>query len=331
MLKKISVLGAGSWGTALAILLAKNGHEVMLWGRESESMRAMQRDRFNADYLPNITFPESLCATPDFSMALSFSEDILLAIPSGAFRSVLESIKNEREPKNIIWTTKGLEPKTYQLLHEVIDEILGMNIKSALLSGPSFAKEVAEGLPTAVVIASKNKMYAEYVMSLFSSAHFRPYYSDDVIGVEIGGTVKNVMAIGAGISDGLGFGSNTRAALITRGLNEISRLGVAMGARAETFMGLSGLGDLILTCTDNQSRNRRFGLALGMGKTPKQAIDEIGQVVEGAKNAAQVFALAQKYHLDMPITEHVYSILDGEMSPLEAIESLFSRGLKTET
>ena len=324
----IAVLGAGSWGTALSILLTQNGHTVNLWDRDPALIKAMQQQACNPTYLPNVKFSKRLQPTAKLELALDQSELMLIAIPSIGFRQLLNQLKTQQKP--LVWATKGLAPPNHQLLDEVITEIFGTNIKSAILSGPSFAKEVAQALPTAVVIASHDKSYAEFIIQLFANAHFRPYYSDDVIGVEIGGAVKNVMAIAVGIADGLGFGANTRAALITRGLNEITRLAMALGARAATLTGLSGLGDLILTCTDDQSRNRRFGLALGRGATAAQAFKDIGQVVEGADNVEQVLALANKHHLDMPITQHVQQVLQHKMTPEQAVKSLLTRNLRTE-
>lgn len=327
-MQTISVIGAGSWGTALAILLAKNGHEVKLWGRETEALELMQQQRCNTRFIPDVTFPDTLQAVTDFDSAVQTADYVLIAIPSAGFRSLLKQLKPFNKP--IIWASKGIEPGSNKLLDQVIAEELGDHYPCALLTGPSFAKEVAMGMPTAIVVAATNQPFAEKVMALFANPHFRPYYTDDVIGAEVGGSVKNVLAIAAGISDGLGYGANSRAALISRGLHEISQLGLALGAKPDTFMGLSCLGDLVLTCTDNLSRNRRFGLALGQGKSAEQAFIDIGQVVEGADNVAQVSELANIHGLKMPITEHVKAVLNQTMSPLEAVESLFDRDLKAE-
>lgn len=326
--KSIAVLGAGSWGTALALLLARNGHAVTLWGRNAAEIKAMKEANCNTFYLPSISFPANLKLSSDLKETLTQAEFALITTPSSGFRSMLEAIKPYRTP--IIGASKGIEPVTYKLLHHVVAECLGENYPAAFLSGPSFALEVAKNLPTAVVIASHDAAYAQTVIQLFANPHFRPYFSDDIIGVEIGGVVKNVMAIAAGIADGLGFGANTRAALLTRGLNEIMRLGVALGARPETFVGLSGLGDLILTATDNLSRNRRFGLAIGQGKTSEQAFTEIGQVVEGALNVEQVMKIARDHQIDMPITQQVYKILKENADPRKAVETLLTRDLKAE-
>jgi glycerol-3-phosphate dehydrogenase (NAD(P)+) len=322
MPKKIVVLGAGSWGTALALLLARNQHELTLWARQAEHAELMNAQHCNPYYLT---------VTANLENAVQSADIVLISIPSEGFRALLKAIKPFLKINaNIIYVTKGLESHSNKLLHQVIHEELGSNIHSALLTGPSFAREVAANMPTAVVIASTEKNYAQDVIQLFANSYFRPYFTSDVIGAEIGGAVKNVMAIGAGIADGLGFGTNARAALITRGLHEMTQLGVALGAQAETFMGLSGLGDLVLTCTDNLSRNRRFGLALGQGKSIETALKEIGQVVEGAMNAEQVHQLAQQHQIDMPLTEHVFKVLEGTMTPRAAVESLFGRKLKAE-
>ena len=327
-MKKITVLGAGSWGTALAILLAKNGHSVSMWGYNATEVEQMQQARCNTTYLPNTPFPDNLTVTADFDNACDAADIILIAVPSHAFKSVVEKLIHHHKP--LVWVTKGLEIETHEPLHQVVNTVLGDNRKAALLSGPSFAKEVAKGAPTAVVVSSTDHDYAKSIMALFANSHFRPYYSDDLIGVEIGGAIKNVMAIATGIADGLQFGANARAALITRGLHEIMCLGLALGARKDTFMGLSGLGDLTLTCTDDQSRNRRFGLALGKGLSVKDALKEVGQVVEGADNVKQVLQLASDHAIEMPISEHVDKVIDGKMTVQEAVASLFSRALKTE-
>jgi glycerol-3-phosphate dehydrogenase (NAD(P)+) len=332
MTQNITVLGAGSWGTALALLLARNQHAVTLWARNAEHADSMQQQRCNAYHLPDFSFPDNLTITANLETAVSAANLILIAIPSEGFRALLKTIKPYLKTNaKLVYTTKGLESGTNKLLHQVIQEELGNKIHHALLTGPSFAKEVAANQPTAVVIASHNQDYANELITLFANRHFRPYYTQDVIGAEVGGAIKNVMAIGAGISDGLGFGANARAALITRGLHEMTQLGIALGAQRDTFMGLSGLGDLTLTCTDNLSRNRRFGLALGQGKTIEAALQEIGQVVEGAINAQQVHELAQQHHIDMPLTEQVLKVLESKTTPRAAVECLFERKLKAET
>ena len=322
----IAVLGSGSWGTALAILLARNGHKVKLWDRDPSLVAELQQHGCNRRYMPDVPLPSNLQVMVALEATVMTADLVLIAIPSAGFRQLLPKIKPLQ--KRIVWVSKGVEPQTNQLLNNVITEILGSNIKAAILSGPSFAREVALNLPTAVVIASENKTYAEFLISLFANANFRPYYSDDIVSVEIGGVVKNVMAIAAGISDGLGYGANARAALITHGLHEITCLATALGGRAETLAGLSGFGDLILTCTDNQSRNRRFGLAIGQGLSTEQALAKIGQVVEGANNVEQVISLAHKYDVDMPITQYVQRVLRQEITPQQAIQALFAPELQ---
>jgi len=328
----ILVLGAGSWGTALALVLAQNQKAVWLWSHAIEHVQQMQTTRQNSHFLPNITFPDNLHIVSDLAQTVTQVRDILIVVPSHAFRETLIKIapylsNNAR----ICWATKGLEYNTGLLLHQVAEAVLGNQYPLAVLSGPSFAKEVATQLPTAVTIASASPEYAKNVIQLFHNHYFRPYSSDDLIGTQIGGAAKNVMAIAAGIADGLGFGANSRAALITRGLAEIVRLGHALGGQSETFMGLAGMGDLVLTCTDNQSRNRRFGYALAKGKTHQQALDEIGQVVEGIHAAREVAHLAHKYHIEMPIVEQVNQVLKGDIQPIQAVENLLSRELKAES
>jgi glycerol-3-phosphate dehydrogenase (NAD(P)+) len=330
--KHICVLGAGSWGTALAIRLARNGTRTLLWGRNAEQMAVMARSRCNEHYLPGITFPERLEPTADLSAALSHCREIIVVVPSHAFRSTIEAIApvvGQGVP--LAWATKGLEPGSHKLLHQVVVEVLAGVYPPAVISGPTFAKEVALGLPTAVTVASPDAEIAGYFARLLHGETFRAYTSGDVTGVEIGGATKNVLAIAAGIADGLGFGANTRAALITRGLAEIMRLGAAMGAQPETFMGLAGLGDLVLTCTDDQSRNRRVGLGLGKGGTLEEVIASIGQAVEGVKSAPEIYRLAQEHRVEMPISEQVYKVLYDGLAPQQAVEALLHRELKAET
>ncbi len=327
----VTVLGAGSWGTALAMLLARNGAAVKLWDRDAEHVEQMVRDRINQRYLPEIRLPDLISPMIDLPAALKQADYVLIAVPSSGFRSVLQRVRNQVGSSfNLIWASKGLEPGTGKFLHQVVDEELPEHRLLAVLSGPSFAKEVARGLPTAVTIASKNTEYAKSVAALFHCQRFRTYTSEDVLGVELGGSVKNVLAIAAGISDGLGYGANARAALITRGLAEIMRLGRVLGGNRETFMGLAGVGDLVLTCTDDQSRNRRLGLALGRGISLNQAVADIGQAVEGLHTAREVDELARAHKVDMPITQQVKRVLyDGEeASP--AVDALLAREPKAE-
>jgi len=327
----ISVLGAGSWGTALAILLAKNGYKVLLWGRSTEKMLAMQKACENNYFLPGIAFPDTLSVTSDMALAVKQSDDILVVVPSHAFRDTLLKIQSiNNTPQSLSWATKGLEADTSQLLHTVVTEVFGNLPRQAVISGPTFAKEVAMGLPTAVTIASNNQNYAQHLASLLCNETFRPYLSEDIIGLEVGGAAKNVMAIAAGIADGLGFGANTRSALITRALHEIGRLSSCLGGRQKTLMGLSGLGDLLLTCTDNQSRNRRMGLAIGAGKSIEQAQEEIKQVVEGLQTAKLIYTLASAHQVEMPIVEQVYKVLHQNLPPKKAVYNLLSREYKSE-
>lgn len=332
MNRKIGILGAGSWGTALAILAARNGYRTLLWGRNSDHIASLARDRQNKRYLPDLSFPENLIVTSDLSDVAEFSNLVLISVPSHAFKETLIKLKPSLSGEvKIAWATKGFNPDDGSLLHEIVAEIFYAQIPSAILSGPTFAREVAADLPTAITIASANQDFANQLAGILHSRRFRTYTSSDMIGVEVGGAVKNAMAIAAGIADGLGFGANTRAALITRGLTEIIRLGVKLGGKQETFMGLAGLGDLILTCTDNQSRNRRFGLALGQGKDKTTTILKIGQEIEGISAAKETFLLARKYDIDMPITEQVYKVLYEGLAPLTAVQNLLARDQKSES
>ncbi len=328
----VAVLGAGSFGTALAIQLARRGADTVLWGRDAEKLAQMQEARENAQYLPQCHFPAGLIATSDLAAAVGAAEDLLIATPSHALRATLEAVKPLLRPgQGIVCACKGLEPLSGRLVHEVIEDVLGNGYPLAVISGPTFAKELGLGLPTAVTIASPDADFAEKIVRRLHGDGFRAYWSDDLPGVEIGGAAKNVMAIGVGIADGLGLGANTRAALITRGLAEIMRLAEALGAKAETLMGLSGMGDLVLTCTDNQSRNRRMGLLLAQNKSVAEAIAEIRQVVEGVKAAPEVQRLARKHEVEMPITEAVTAVLEGRMSPIQAVRVLATRPAKAES
>jgi len=330
--KAITVLGAGSYGTALAVSLARNGHSVSIWGHEADHMLRLYEDRENKKFLPNITFPELLNAEADLATCLASTSTLLLVVPSHVFALVLKQIKPFlTENHKIAWATKGLEAETGRLLQEVALDILGDGYPLAVLSGPTFAMEVAKGLPTAVAVAGTDKIFTQELSDLFHNrSNFRAYISDDFIAVQLGGAVKNVIAIGAGLADGLGFGANARTALITRGLVELTRLGVALGAKESSFMGMAGLGDLVLTCTDNQSRNRRFGLALGQGKGIEEAQVEIGQVVEGYRNTEEVYNLAKREGIEMPICEQIYYVLYQGKAVKEAAVDLLSRSKKGE-
>lgn len=321
----IAVLGAGSYGTALAICLARNGNAITLWGRNAGDIAQMAQQRQNQKYLPDIPLPETLQLTTDLAEAVSSSRDILLVVPSHAFAETLQQIKPYlRSDARVAWATKGLEPETGRLLQDVARDILGDKVSLAVFSGPTFAKEMALGMPTAISLSSTDAEFIQHLSDLLHCAKsFRVYTNPDFIGVQLGGAVKNVIAIGAGMADGIGFGANARTALITRGLTEMCRLGCALGAKKDTFMGMAGLGDLVLTCTDNQSRNRRFGLLLGQGIAVDDAISQIGQVVEGYRNAREVYNLAQRVGVEMPITEQIYQVLyQGKDAKLAALDLL---------
>jgi glycerol-3-phosphate dehydrogenase (NAD(P)+) len=327
----IAVLGAGSWGTALALQFARSGRVIRLWGRDNEQLAAIELARCNARYLPGAPFPENVHVVPELADCLHGVRDILVSVPSHGFRETLTLIAPLLDDDaRVCWATKGFELDTGKLPHQVAREILGAKRHVAVLSGPTFAKEVGDGLPTAMTIAANDPSFAGELATTLSGDMFRAYTSDDMIGVEVGGAVKNVLAIGAGISDGLGFGANTRIAMINRGLVEMTRLGVAIGARADTFMGLAGMGDLVLTCTDDLSRNRRMGLALASGKTIEEAQEDIQQVVEGVLAAKAVKKVADELHVIMPICNEIYRILYEGVSPKEAVGRLMSRGLKPE-
>lgn len=328
----ITILGAGSYGTALAIALARNGHKTYLWGHNPQKMAQMAEDRTNQEFLPDIAFPEALEIESDLALALSKAKDILVVVPSHVFAEVLQQIQPLlNDEHRIMWATKGLERDTGRLLQEVALQILGKNHPLAVLSGPTFAKELAQGLPTAISLASDNPQFADEMQQrIHCSKAFRVYLNNDMIGVQLGGAIKNVIAIGAGVSDGMGFGANARTALITRGLAEISRLGASLGANPTTFMGMAGLGDLVLTCTDNQSRNRRFGLMLGQGRNAEEAMAEIGQVVEGFYNTKEAYLLAQQQGVEMPIVEQIYQMLFCGKHATDVAATLLGRERKGE-
>ncbi len=328
---RFAVLGAGSWGTALAMLLADNGHDVTLWAHHESAAAAMRRDRTNERYLPGIPFPDSLQVTADLAAAVDAVDVVLIVVPSHAFRETAHKLAALLKPgQKVAWGTKGLEPGSRKLLHEVAREELGTSIPMAVVSGPTFAKEVARKLPGAVTVASQDTEFALALARALHNDHFRAYTGDDIIGVEIGGAVKNVMAIATGTADGMGFGANARAALIARGLAEMQRLGRTLGARDETFTGLTGLGDLVLTCTDDQSRNRRLGLAIGQGKSIDETVKAIGQVVEGINTCKEVHELAKEKGVDMPITEQVYLIVHEGHTPKQALRDLMERAVRPE-
>lgn len=331
-MSSIAVLGAGSWGTALAGLIARNGYQVNLWGSK-RTVQDIRQHRRNLSYLPDLILPpERISVYDDLASTVENVQDVLIVVPSFAFRSIIEALKALR-PTGIClaWGTKGLDSQRNQLLHEVIEEIYQQTLPMAVIAGPSFANEVAVDLPTAVTLTSNDSPFSQRLSKRLHGQHFRIYTQSDLIGVQICGAVKNGLAVAAGISDGLGYGSNARSALITRGLSEMASLGVAMGADPATFMGLAGVGDLVLTCTDDKSRNRRFGYAIGRGVSVSEAEKSIGQVVEGKANVFRVMALANKYQVEMPITEQVCQLLEGKVTPLQSVDKLFSRAPKAET
>lgn len=332
MATPIAVLGAGSWGTALGMQLARIGHHVSLWARDAERAEAMERDRVNQRYLPDSPFPDSLHVTSDFEAACAKARGLLVATPSHAFGETIDRVAPfVTVETGLAWASKGFEPGTGRLLHEVARERFSEEIPLALITGPSFAREVAEGLPTAVTVAATEPEFGHAWAALLHGSNFRAYYTADLVGAELGGAVKNVLAVACGMADGLGLGHNTRAALITRGMAEMRRLGRALGAEDTTLMGLAGVGDLVLTCTGDQSRNRRLGMALGQGRSVEEAVAEIGQVVEGIKTAEEVMRLAERVGVEMPIAEQVHGILFRGWSARKGVQVLMERDLKAET
>ncbi|KAA1199758.1 NAD(P)H-dependent glycerol-3-phosphate dehydrogenase [Vibrio cholerae] len=329
---EMTVIGAGSYGTSLAISLARNSANIVLWGHDAEHMARLDADRANHEFLPGIAFPDTLIVETDLQKAVQASRDLLVVVPSHVFGIVLKSLQPHlRTDSRICWATKGLEPETGRLLQDVAHDVLGDSYPLAVLSGPTFAKELAMGMPTAISVASPDVQFVRDLQEkIHCSKTFRVYANSDFIGMQLGGAVKNVIAIGAGMSDGIGFGANARTALITRGLAEMSRLGAALGAQPETFMGMAGLGDLVLTCTDNQSRNRRFGLALGQGKDVDTAQTDIGQVVEGYRNTKEVWMLAKRMGVEMPIVEQIYQVLYQGKDARLAAQDLLARDKKME-
>lgn len=330
-LEPMAVIGAGSWGTALAIHFARAGHPIRLWGRDRAQIEAMQRSRRNLKYLSQAIFPDTLLAVADLTQALRGARDALVTVPSHAFRATLIGLEPHLgSGTRIAWATKGFETATGLLPHQIANEVLPGR-PGAVLSGPTFAAEVGAGLPTAMTVASRDERFAKELVLRLSGPRFRAYTQSDIMGVEVGGAVKNVIAIGSGIADGMGFGANTRVALITRGLAEMMRLGVALGGHRETFMGLAGLGDLVLTCTDDQSRNRRLGLALGRGSSLADAARDIHQVVEGVEAAGAVRNVAERLGVEMPICREVYRIMHEGKPVREALQALMAREVRSES
>lgn len=325
------VLGAGAWGTALAMALARNGHQVSLWGRDKTQLQSMQDSRSNSAYLPGIDLPASLQIQPDLQAGVSQCRHLLISVPSNSFSALLEQIQPWLTPGTpVSWATKGLTPQSGKFLDDTARQILGPDHPLAVISGPSFAAEVAAGLPTAVTVASSDSVFANALAGALHGNSLRAYTSTDVLGVQIGGTVKNVLAIAAGISDGLHYGANARAALLTRGMAEILRLATVLGADPQTMFGLSGMGDLILTCTDDQSRNRQLGLAIGRGLTVDEAVQAVGKTVEGMHAAREVLMRAQQAGIEMPIVEQVCKVLFEGYDPRQSVQALLCREPKAE-
>jgi len=328
---RIAVLGAGSWGTALATLMARNGHQVVLWGRDDKVAAAIDTQHENPRYLPGIALPDSLRATTDLAAAMQGAELVLVVVPSHAFTQTLQLIAPLRPAgAGVAWATKGFEPGSGRFLHEVAEEILGADVPLAVVTGPSFAKEVALGLPTAVTVHGHDAGFAQLMAEVLHGPAFRAYTGDDMVGAELGGAMKNVLAVATGVADGMQLGLNARAGLITRGLNEMLRLAAAIGGKPETLMGLAGLGDLVLTATGDLSRNRRLGLALGRGQPIKDAIREIGQVVESMQAADEVMRQAERHDIDLPISSAVRAVLHGELTPTVGLQQLLAREQKPE-
>ena len=322
----VAVVGAGSWGTALAVLIASNGYSVRLWARDVAQVKAMAHLRCNQRYLPEVKFPANLTVTTRLNEAVIDASLTLLAVPSHTFNETVTAVTRAcKDVDALLWVTKGFEPQTGRLLHQVVREHCLAVTRMGVLSGPSFAHEVANRIPTAVALGGSDIDFAEDAAAVFRNNHFRVYTNDDLIGVQIGGAVKNVLAVAAGVIDGLGLGANSRAALITRGLREMKLLGMALGAQPDTLSGLSGIGDLILTCTDDQSRNRQFGLALGRGAAAFDVPTPTGQVIESKYSCREVMRIATERHLTLPICEQVYRLIVEGITPGEAMEALMER------
>jgi glycerol-3-phosphate dehydrogenase (NAD(P)+) len=324
----VAVVGAGSWGTALSIVLADNGHEVRLWGHKRNQIEEINQEHSNKKYLPDVHLPENIVGYSSLEDALSGLEIIVLAVPTKAIREVLGKIKEfQKHPLTIVHVSKGIEPQSLMRVSEMIEEELPSNLYDSIvvLSGPSHAEEVSLRQPTTVTVSSEKMAAAERIQDLFINQQFRVYTNPDLIGVEIGGALKNIIALAAGISDGLGYGDNAKAALMTRGIAEISRLGVKMGANVLTFTGLTGIGDLIVTCTSVHSRNWRAGNLLGKGKTLQEVLDNMGMVVEGVRTTKAAWQLAKKYDVNMPITNALYQVLFNDGNAKDAVDQLMGR------
>jgi glycerol-3-phosphate dehydrogenase (NAD(P)+) len=332
----VAVLGAGSWGTALAALIVRHGHRAVLWGRDPEAVAAIEAQHQNPRYLPGIALPGGLRATTALPEAMADADLVLVVVPSHAFAETLRALAPLRPPQaGVAWATKGFEPGSGRFLHEVAGDILGNrglddDVPLAVVTGPSFAQEVAQGLPTALTVHSDDAGFCRQVAGVLHGPAFRAYTGDDMLGAELGGAMKNVLAVATGVADGMGLGLNARAGLITRGLNEMLRLNIAIGGRPETLMGLAGLGDLVLTCTGDLSRNRRLGLALGRGSSIEDAVREIGQVVESIQTADEVMRQAQRHGVELPIAGNVRDVLHGDITPAEGLRRLMAREQKAE-
>jgi glycerol-3-phosphate dehydrogenase (NAD(P)+) len=325
---RIAVFGAGAWGTALAMAFSR-GHDVVLWSRESSEIVALRQDGENRRYLPGVPLPANLHFSDDLQQAAQ-ADMHLVVTPLAGLRSTARALRMAAPATPLLWACKGLEAGTAKLPHQIVEEELGADAPCGVLTGPSFAAEVAQGLPAAVTIAARDIEFARHWVQALHNNRLRLYANDDLIGAEVGGAVKNVMAIAAGVADGMGFGLNARAALITRGLAEITRLGMALGGRRDTFMGLAGLGDLVLTCTGDLSRNRRVGLLLAEGKTLPDILQALGHVAEGVSTTREVAALSAQLGVDMPITRAVDGVLAGSLSARDAVEQLLARDPKQE-
>lgn len=327
----IAVIGAGSWGTALAALIVRNGHAATLWGRDGAQIAAIREHRENSRYLPGVALPTTLLVTEDLAHALREATLLLVVVPSHAFTETMHALAPLRaRGAGVAWATKGFEPGRGRFLHEVAEDVFGSDVPLAVATGPSFAREVARGLPTAVTVHSDDAAFAQTVAETLHGPAFRAYTGSDMLGAELGGAMKNVLAVAVGVADGMQLGLNARAGLVTRGLNEMLRLNAAIGGRAETLMGLAGLGDLVLTCTGDLSRNRRLGLALGRGQSQSQAVREIGQVIESVQTADEVMRLAQRHGVELPISALVQRVLHEQITPQEALELLLAREQKPE-
>jgi glycerol-3-phosphate dehydrogenase (NAD(P)+) len=326
----VAVLGAGSWGTALAVVLARNGAPTTLWGRDPAAIAKMVTTHRNARYLPELELPPELKLSANLAESASEANVVLIVTPSHAFGDLLTQLKpNLKANAGLAWATKGFDPESGRFLHELVAERLPQT-PAAIVTGPSFAREVAQGLPTAVTVHSTTPAFAQQIAQLLHCPFFRAYTGNDVIGAELGGAMKNVLAVATGVADGMHLGLNARAGLITRGLNEMLRLGAVIGARPETLMGLAGLGDLVLTCTGDLSRNRRLGLALGRGVKLKEAVAEIGQVVESIETVDTIMRLADIHDVELPIAGGVQRVLREQITPSEALRELLAREQKPE-